>query len=92
MAVVEAKRKNVDVSGSLQQAKRYSRTFTASAETQLHERNWGTQSEHRIPFVFLLMVARICGSWQRKVAYGFVTCAILKTVVRRLMVGTAQTD
>ncbi|MEY4345511.1 MAG: hypothetical protein RL032_1343, partial [Pseudomonadota bacterium] len=52
MAVVEAKRKNVDVSGALQQAKRYSRTFTASAETQLHDRNWGEQSEHRIPFVF----------------------------------------
>jgi type I restriction enzyme R subunit len=52
MAVVEAKRKNVDVSGALQQAKRYSRTFTASSETQLHERNWGEQSEHRIPFVF----------------------------------------
>jgi type I restriction enzyme R subunit len=52
MAVVEAKRKNVDVSGALQQAKRYSRTFTASAETQLHERNWGDQSEFRIPFVF----------------------------------------
>lgn len=52
MAVVEAKRKNVDVSGALQQAKRYSRTFSASAETLLHERNWGDQSEHRIPFVF----------------------------------------
>jgi len=52
MAVVEAKRDNKDVSGVLQQAKRYSRTFTASAETQLHERNWGTHSEHRIPFVF----------------------------------------
>ena len=52
MAVVEAKRKNVDVSGALQQAKRYSRTFTASSETQLHDRNWGDQSEYRIPFVF----------------------------------------
>jgi len=52
MAVVEAKRKNIDVSGALQQAKRYSRTFSASAETQLHERNWGEKSEHRIPFVF----------------------------------------
>lgn len=52
MAVVEAKRKNVDVSGALQQAKRYSRTFSASAETQLHDSNWGDQSEHRIPFVF----------------------------------------
>ena len=52
MAVVEAKRKNVDVSGALQQAKRYSRTFSASPETSLHERNWGEQSAHRIPFVF----------------------------------------
>ena len=52
MAVVEAKRKNVDVSGALQQAKRYSRTLTASAETQLHDHNWGDQSEYRIPFVF----------------------------------------
>jgi type I restriction enzyme R subunit len=52
MAVVEAKRKNVDVSGALQQAKRYSRTFPASAETQLHAQNWGDQSEFRIPFVF----------------------------------------
>jgi len=52
MAVVEAKRKNVDVSGALQQAKRYSRTFSASSETQLHDSNWGAQSEHRIPFVF----------------------------------------
>lgn len=52
MAVVEAKRKNVDVSGALQQAKRYSRTFAASAETQLHDCNWGALSEYRIPFVF----------------------------------------
>ncbi|MDO9240752.1 MAG: type I restriction endonuclease, partial [Methylicorpusculum sp.] len=33
VAVIEAKRKNVDVSGALQQAKRYSRTFKPSAET-----------------------------------------------------------
>ena len=52
LAVVEAKRKNVDVSGALQQAKRYSRTFSASQETALHDHNWGTQSEYRIPFVF----------------------------------------
>ena len=41
IAVVEAKRKNIDVSGSLQQAKRYSRTFTPSQETILPEENWG---------------------------------------------------
>ena len=52
MAVVEAKRTLIDVSGSLQQAKRYSRTFTASVETLLHDRNWGSQSQYRIPFVF----------------------------------------
>lgn len=52
MAVVEAKRKNIDVSGALQQAKRYSRTFTAGSEVYLHDRNWGSQSEYRIPFVF----------------------------------------
>jgi type I restriction enzyme, R subunit len=52
MAVVEAKRRNVDVSGALQQAKRYSRTFSTSTVMQLHERNWGDQTEFRIPFVF----------------------------------------
>ena len=52
LAVVEAKRKNIDVSAALQQAKRYSRTFTASTETLLHDCNWGEQSEYRIPFVF----------------------------------------
>lgn len=70
MAVVEAKRKNVDVSGALQQAKRYSRTFSASAETQLHDNNWGAQSEHRIPFVlsangrpYLRQLATKSGIW-----------------------------
>lgn len=52
VAVVEAKRKNVDVSGALQQAKRYSRTFTPSRETTLSEENWGDQGEFRIPFAF----------------------------------------
>jgi type I restriction enzyme R subunit len=52
LAVVEAKRKNTDVSSALQQAKRYSRSFSASTETQLHDQNWGVQSEFRIPFVF----------------------------------------
>ncbi len=36
----------------LQQSKRYSRTFSPSAETQFHAQNWGAQSEFRIPFVF----------------------------------------
>lgn len=53
IAVVEAKRKNVDVSGSLQQAKRYSRTFTPSQETVMHEENWGEDGAvYRIPFAF----------------------------------------
>jgi type I restriction enzyme R subunit len=52
IAVVEAKRKNVDVSGSLQQAKRYSRTFTPSNETILPEENWGSDAAYRVPFAF----------------------------------------
>lgn len=52
VAVVEAKRKNVDVSGALQQAKRYSRTFTPTADTTLPAENWGSNSEYRIPFAF----------------------------------------
>jgi type I restriction enzyme, R subunit len=52
LAIVEAKRKNIDVSAALQQAKRYSRTFTGSSESLLHDSNWGNQSEYRIPFVF----------------------------------------
>lgn len=52
MAVIEAKRKNVDVSAALQQAKRYSRSFSTTAETQLHDQNWGALAEFRIPFVF----------------------------------------
>lgn len=52
LAVIEAKRKTVDVSGALQQAKRYSRSFKASPETELHAENWGEQGQFRIPFVF----------------------------------------
>lgn len=52
MAAVEAKRKNTNVSASLQQAKRYSRGFEASAEAALHAQNWGAASEFRLPFVF----------------------------------------
>lgn len=52
MAAVEAKRKNKDVSASLQQAKRYSRGFRATEETALHPRNWGEQNEYRLPFLF----------------------------------------
>ena len=52
VAVVEAKRKNIDVSGALQQAKRYSRTFTPSAESTLPIENWGSNAAYRIPFAF----------------------------------------
>lgn len=52
LAVIEAKRKSIDVSAALQQAKRYSRSFEASAETALHTQNWGEQGEFRIPFAF----------------------------------------
>jgi len=52
IAAVEAKRKNTDVSGALQQAKRYSRGFTPSEETALHPENWGAENAYRLPFVF----------------------------------------
>ena len=52
MAPVEAKRKNVNVSASLVQAKRYSRGFKPSEETQIHPQNWGAKEEFRLPFVF----------------------------------------
>ena len=52
VAVVEAKRKNVDVSSALQQAKRYSRTFTPSQETDLPAENWRVEAAYRIPFAF----------------------------------------
>jgi type I restriction enzyme, R subunit len=49
LAAVEAKRKNIDVSGSLQQAKRYSRSFGASDGVEPPGGPWG---EFQIPFVF----------------------------------------
>lgn len=52
MAPVEAKRKNVDVSASLQQAKRYARGFQPSEDVEMHAANWGAKSEFRLPFVF----------------------------------------
>lgn len=52
VAIVEAKRKHVDVSGALQQAKRYSRTFTPSSECELPAENWGNHGAYRIPFAF----------------------------------------
>ncbi len=52
MAPVEAKRKNVNVSASLVQAKRYGRGFMPSEETHIHPQNWGAKEEFRLPFVF----------------------------------------
>ncbi len=52
LAAVEAKRKNINVSASLQQAKRYSRGFEPAGDVQLHGRNWGEKNEFRLPFVF----------------------------------------
>jgi type I restriction enzyme R subunit len=70
MATVEAKRKNVNVSASLVQAKRYSRGFKPSEETQIHPQNWGAQEEFRLPFVFssngrpyLRQLSTHCGIW-----------------------------
>jgi type I restriction enzyme R subunit len=52
VAIVEAKRKHIDVSGALQQAKRYSRGFKPSPEVELPATNYGAHGEFRIPFVF----------------------------------------
>lgn len=52
VGVVEAKRKNVDVSGALQQAKRYSRSFKATVQTELPAINYGAQGAFRVPFAF----------------------------------------
>jgi type I restriction enzyme R subunit len=49
VAVVEAKRKNIDVSSALQQAKRYSRGFRITEEMQTPGGPWG---EYRVPFAF----------------------------------------
>lgn len=67
VAAVEAKRKNIDVSGALQQAKRYSRTFK-SAEGLVSP--GGPWREFHIPFVFssngrpyLRQLATRSGTW-----------------------------
>ena len=52
IAAVEAKRSNIDVSSYLQQAKRYSRGFKASAECMMPDENYGASAEFRVPFVF----------------------------------------
>lgn len=52
VAVVEAKRKNVDVSGSLQQAKRYSRDFGAIADLEMPSVIGQGAEAIEIPFAF----------------------------------------
>lgn len=52
VAIVEAKRKNIDVSAALQQAKRYSRGFRASPEVVLPSDNFGADAAFRVPLVF----------------------------------------
>lgn len=52
VAVVEAKRKHLDVSAALQQAKRYSRGFKPSPETELPAANYGADGAFRVPFAF----------------------------------------
>jgi type I restriction enzyme R subunit len=49
LGVIEAKRKSKDVSGSLEQAKRYSRGYTVTPEQLAPGGPWG---EYKIPFLF----------------------------------------
>jgi type I restriction enzyme R subunit len=70
VAVVEAKRKHLDVSAALQQAKRYSRGFKPSPETELPPGNYGTDGAFRVPFAFssngrpyLRQLAQQSGVW-----------------------------
>ncbi len=49
VAAAEAKRKNVDVSGALQQAKRYSRAFKGGTDLAGNGGPWG---EFKLPFLF----------------------------------------
>lgn len=67
VAVIEAKRKNIDVSGAIQQAKRYSRSFVVPAEVQSPGGPW---DDHYIPFIFssngrpyLRQLATLSGIW-----------------------------
>jgi type I restriction enzyme R subunit len=67
IATVEAKRRNIDVSGALQQAKRYSRGFHFSDNFLSPGGPWG---EFQIPFAFssngrpyLRQLATLSGTW-----------------------------
>jgi type I restriction enzyme R subunit len=67
VAAVEAKRKNLDVSGSLQQAKRYARGVAMTDDLQTPGGPW---ADYRLPFVFstngrpyLRQLATFSGTW-----------------------------
>ena len=49
VAVVEAKRKNIDVAGKIGQSKRYSRSYTVDVDQVSPGGPWG---EYKIPFMF----------------------------------------
>lgn len=70
VAVIEAKRKHIDVSAALQQAKRYSRGFKPTPETELPTSNYGAENAFRVPFAFstngrpyLRQLAQQSGVW-----------------------------
>ena len=70
VAVIEAKRKHIDVSAALQQGKRYSRGFKPSSETELPASNYGAENAFRVPFAFssngrpyLRQLAQQSGVW-----------------------------
>jgi type I restriction enzyme R subunit len=70
VALVEAKRKHLDVSAALQQTKRYSRGFRPSSEIELPAGNYGAEGVFRVPFVlasngrpYLRQLAAQSGVW-----------------------------
>ena len=73
VATVEAKRKNIDVSAALVQAKRYSRGFTLDNGMQSQVVHGASTTSH---LLFQPMDVRICDSWRRKAAYGLWICGI----------------
>ena len=87
VAVVEAKRQNLDVSAALQQAKRYSRGFMPSPETVLHADNWGTDGAYRIPFAFSSNGRPFLRQLPPRVASGSAICAVPRTLATPSMAG-----
>ena len=75
VAVVEAKRKNIDVSAALQQAKRYSRGFMPSPETVLHAETGGRMARTAFRSSSRPTAAPSCGSSPPRAASGSATCA-----------------